>query len=278
MRVHYGFNDLPVIERPVVTIGSYDGVHAGHRQLLERIMVLAAQKGGESVVMTFSPHPRTVLEKCSDVKLLTSLDEKITILDRIGIDHLIVIPFDKEFSNISSYDFVREYLVGKVGISTLVVGYDHHFGHNKEGDFGYLDKLKDEFGFEVYMIREHEVRHHKVSSTEIRKLISAGEMRKASELLGYDYFMYAASDGKQNSCNGGEALEKPIVDSGMNVRINIVCVEPLKLLPPAGEYEVTVYAGKQNYSGTLGICSGGGLYLTLGTVECLPEKIIVVFT
>ena len=141
MTVHYGFDSLPAFRNPVVTVGSYDGVHGGHRAILQRINELAAKNGGESVVVTFAPHPRIVLGKAEGLKLLNTLEEKITLLEEVGVDHLVVAPFTEEFSRLSSEEYVREYLVKKIGVRTLVVGYNHHFGHNKDGDFRFLQSM-----------------------------------------------------------------------------------------------------------------------------------------
>ncbi len=149
MKVHYGFDSLPAFRSPVVTVGSYDGVHCGHRAILQRINEIAEQNNGESIVVTFAPHPRIVLGKAEGLMLLNTLDEKMVLLEEVGIDHLIVAPFTEEFSRLSSEEYVRNYLVEKIGVRTLVVGYNHHFGHNKNGDFRFLQSLQEECGFEV---------------------------------------------------------------------------------------------------------------------------------
>lgn len=218
MRVFYGFQRLTPLVRPVITVGSYDGVHAGHRELLGRIVKMAHDKGGESVVITFSPHPRIVLSHGKDhIELLNSLKEKIFLLEQVGIDNLIVAPFTEEFSNISSYDFVHDYLVGKVGVDTLVFGYNHHFGHNKEGNFTFLEHLQAQFGFNICEVSPQRVDSDKVSSTIIRAHIANGEMCKASKFLAHPYFIIA------------EGVSNGKIESD----------EPYKLLPPAGKYIVT---------------------------------------
>lgn len=255
MKVFYGFEALPKFADPVVTIGSYDGVHAGHRELLGQIVGLAHRTGGESIVITFSPHPRTVLgNRGEKVELLNTLEEKILLLDSLGVDNLIVAPFTKEFSRIESYDFVRDYLVGKVGVAGLVVGFNHHFGHNHKGDFGYLKRLQAEFNFEIYEIPEKDVQRHKVSSTAIRKLIREGEMARAAELLAFPYFI--------------------AVTGGQNLRSR----EPEKLLPPPGSYQAGIYQ-----PGAMPIGAGMGLStltITAGEMKLdypgrLPEDFIL---
>ena len=261
MKVFYGFDALPQFRRPVVTMGSYDGVHCGHRQLLSRIVRIASSIEGESVVVTFSPHPRLVLELGggrsghgsggggegqggvndrsgvgggdaqkggAPLRELNSVAEKAMLLEEVGIDNLIVAPFTEEFSRISSYDFVKRYLIGKIGVRVLVVGYNHHFGHDREGDYGFLSRLQGEFDFEVYELPRQEVDRQKVSSTMVRELIGAGKMAQAARNLGRPYFALLHRD---------EGTLRPDI--------------PDKLLPPPGKYPVAVEAWSSG-AGTAG--------------------------
>lgn len=214
MKVHYGFNSLPAFRAPVVTVGSYDGVHGGHRAILRRINELAAQNGGESVVVTFAPHPRIVLGKADGLKLLNTLEEKIALLEEVGVDHLIVAPFTEEFSRLSSQEYVRDYLVERIGVHTLVVGYNHHFGHNKDGDFRFLQSMQAEYGFEVYEISRQQIDDEKVSSTVVRQLITAGDVAHAMRLL-----------------------ERPYI---LITNLKERAIDPYKLLPPNGRYRVEI--------------------------------------
>lgn len=216
MKVYYGFDSLPAFKSPVVTVGSYDGVHGGHRVILKHICKLARQNRGESVVVTFAPHPRIVLGKAEGLKLLNTLEEKIVLLDEVGIDNLIVAPFTEEFSRLSSEEYVRDYLVGKIGVKTLVVGYNHHFGHNKDGDFRFLQSLQSQYGFEVCEIPRQQIDDEKVSSTVVRRLIAEGKMAHASHLLNRPYLLIT------------------------RVNERIECIDPYKLLPPMGRYEVDI--------------------------------------
>lgn len=214
MKVHYGFDSLPAFRAPVVTVGSYDGVHGGHRAILRRINELAAKNGGESVVVTFAPHPRIVLGKADGLKLLNTLEEKIALLEEVGVDHLIVAPFTEEFSRLSSQEYVRDYLVERIGVHTLVVGYNHHFGHNKDGDFRFLKSMQAEYGFEVYEISRQQIDDEKVSSTVIRQLITAGDVAHAMRLL-----------------------ERPYI---LITNLKERAIDPYKLLPPNGRYRVEI--------------------------------------
>lgn len=218
MKVHYGFDSLPTFKAPVITVGSYDGVHGGHRVILKHICKLARQNRGESVVVTFAPHPRIVLGKAEGLKLLNTLEEKIVLLDEVGIDNLIVAPFTEEFSRLSSEEYVRDYLVGKIGVKTLVVGYNHHFGHNKDGDFRFLQSLQSQYGFEVCEIPRQQIDDEKVSSTVVRRLIAEGKMAHASHLLNRPYLLITR----------------------VNERIECIDIDPYKLLPPMGRYEVDI--------------------------------------
>ena len=214
MKVHYGFDSLPAFRAPVVTVGSYDGVHGGHRAILRRINELAAHNGGESIVVTFAPHPRIVLGKADGLKLLNTLEEKIVLLEEVGIDHLIVAPFTEEFSRLSSQEYVRDYLVGRIGVKTLVVGYNHHFGHNKDGDFRFLQSMQEEYCFDVYEISRQRIDDEKVSSTVVRQLITAGDVAHAMRLLKRPYILIT--------------------------NLKECAIDPYKLLPPNGRYRVEI--------------------------------------
>lgn len=218
MKVYYGFDSLPAFKSPVVTVGSYDGVHGGHRVILKHICKLARQNRGESVVVTFAPHPRIVLGKAEGLKLLNTLEEKIVLLDEVGIDNLIVAPFTEEFSRLSSEEYVRDYLVGKIGVKTLVVGYNHHFGHNKDGDFRFLQTLQSQYRFEVCEIPRQQIDDEKVSSTVVRRLISEGQMAHATRLLKRHYMLIISADDKGKFSP----------------------TDQYKLLPPNGRYRVRI--------------------------------------
>ena len=163
MRVFHVFDHLPKFQSPAATVGSYDGVHGGHRILLDRIKREAARAGGESIVLTFDPHPRITLGTQEGMRLLSSLEEKIYLLDRLGIDNLIVIPFDRAFSRTPAQVFVQEYLIGKVGVRNFVVGFNHRLGSNKEGDFEKLQQWHQRFGFQVTRIDENDIDSERVS-------------------------------------------------------------------------------------------------------------------
>ena len=187
MRTHYGFDNLPAIARPVVTIGSFDGVHRGHRALLDRVIAEARRIGGRSVVVTFSPHPREVLPRGgADFCLLTPLDRKLQLLEEAGIDEVIVMEFTMAFAALSSEEFVSQYLVAKLHFDTLVVGYNHRFGHERDVAPDHFEQLGRKYGFEVVRAEALTLSGGgKISSTVIRSLIEQGNINEAEHLLGH---------------------------------------------------------------------------------------------
>lgn len=194
-------------------MGSFDGLHSGHRELLNRVKKLAAERAGESVVLTFEPHPRYVLGTGEKMQLLTTLDEKLWLLEHEGIDNVIIIPFTVEFSQKSPREFLEE--ISNIGIACMVVGYNHRFGHKKEGDYNYLEARG---GMELYMVEQQQVACSKVSSTIIRQAVSMDMMEKAVKLLSHPYIV---------SCTITKDGE--LGDIGNN-----------KLLPSEGEYAVRI--------------------------------------
>ncbi len=210
MRVFYGFDGLPPLKNRVCTVGSYDGVHIGHKRLIEKCRTRAQEIGGESVVLTFEPHPRIVLGRAEGLKLLTTIDEKIEILSHEGVDNLIIIPFNVEFSRLKYAEFVERYLISKVGMRCMVVGYNHLFGHKNEGNYQHLCELSTLHNFDVVELPELRNDESKVSSTVIRRLIESGELEAANRHLSRAYLtIYSYS-------------------------------EPLKLLPPVGRYSAKI--------------------------------------
>ena len=181
MRVFYGFEHLPHFDHPAVTVGSYDGVHLGHRALIERLVGEARAAGGESIVMTFEPHPRIALGRAEGLRLLTTLDEKIALLEGLGVDNLIVIPFDRTFSALTGREFVDRYLIGRLGAETLVAGFNHRFGHDGLAcdDPQVCERLR------VIRVGPCTVDGVRVSSTAIRQRFESGDLAGAEHLLGH---------------------------------------------------------------------------------------------
>lgn len=218
MRILRKIHNTGQIKRPVVTVGSFDGVHEGHRAILRLVNEEARRRGGESVVVTFNTHPRFILEDGRGLNLLNSVMEKAALLENEGVDNLIVIDFTRELSLLSSEEFIRDYLIGLLRMDTLMVGYNHHMGRNKEGDFDNLAELGKKYGFNIVRMPNHTSGGQKISSTVIRDLISGGDMELAAKYLGYPYSLYGSTE-----------------ESGM-----FISDDPLKLIPAAGRYPVSV--------------------------------------
>lgn len=214
----------------MLTTGTFDGVHAGHRVILQRLSELARRERGESVLFTFHPHPRMVLfPEDQDLKLLSTHAEKVALLAAAGLDHLLVIPFSRHFSRMLAADYVRDVLVEAIGVHAVVIGYDHRFGRDREGDLRLLHRLSDAFDFKVEEIPAQEIDHVKVSSTKIRAALLQGDVRLANNLLGYSYML---SGVVVKGDRLGRTLGYPTA--------NIGAVDPFKLVPGDGVYAVEV--------------------------------------
>ncbi|MBP6312618.1 MAG: riboflavin biosynthesis protein RibF [Flavobacteriales bacterium] len=241
MRVHTSLETIKQVRRPVLTTGTFDGVHRGHRTMLQRLTAIAKEEGGESVLFTFHPHPRMVLfPGDNDLKLLCTHEEKIALLEAAGLEHLLVIPFSRDFSRMRATDYVREFLVGEIGVRCLVVGYDHRFGRNREGDLLLLRQLGDMNDFRVEEIPAQEVDHVRVSSTKVRNALLEGKVVVANELLGYEYPLSGVViKGDQL----GRTLGYPTA--------NIGAVDQHKLVPLDGIYTAGVEVGGESHVGML---------------------------
>lgn len=242
MQVHYGITDIH-ITNPVVTLGSFDGVHKGHAQVIGSLNQVARKLGGESVIISFEPHPREVLyplEKRPGI--LTTLDEKIKILETCNVQHLIVLPFTKVLADLSYSDFVKNVLVDKIGIKGLVVGYDHRFGKNREGSFEVLKTLAEKYGFYLEQEEAYEENKINISSTKIRTALELGDVALVREFLGYDY----AISGKVVH---GDKIGREIGFPTANLQLE----DERKLLPASGVYAVKVLVGEKVYRGMFNI-------------------------
>jgi riboflavin kinase / FMN adenylyltransferase len=243
MKVYHQVSEFKKLENAVVTIGSFDGVHKGHQKILKRLTELAKENKGESVVITFWPHPRKVLSPdTQDIKLLSSLDEKIALLNEYGVEHLLIIPFNKEFSELSPDAFIKTLLIDTIGTKKLIIGHDHRFGRDRAGDFDYLQNKSSVYGFEVEEISREDVKDIGVSSSIIRDSLSKGDIKTAAEYLGRPYeFTGKVEEGKKL----GRTIGFPTA--------NIESPEPQKLVPADGVYAVLIEIGKKNYKGMMNI-------------------------
>lgn len=187
MKIYYDIANFKKVSKTVVTIGTFDGVHCGHQVILKNMVKRAKEIGGESVVVTFYPHPRQVLSKDSGIRFISTQEEKIRHLEEAGIDNLIIINFTKEFASLSSEDFISNCIVKNIQPAVLIIGYDHHFGKGRTGDFGMLYELGSRYNFKVERIEEQDIENMAVSSTKIRHFLEKGDIRQANKLLGYDF-------------------------------------------------------------------------------------------
>jgi len=242
LKIHTNLNKFSV-QKPVVTIGIFDGVHIGHKKVIKRLIKLSREVNGESVLITFWPHPRSVLNfNHTNLKYLNTLEEKKLIIERTGIDHLVIVPFTPEFSKLSPDDFIKEILVNKIGIKYFVIGFNHQFGKNREGNINNLKELGIRYKFKVEQLDAEIVEEEMVSSTNIRDALEAGDLEKANKYLGYDFFM----DGK---IVGGERVGRSIGFPTANIQVSDI----YKLIPKNGVYAVEVLINKEYYKGMLNI-------------------------
>ena len=243
MKVHYNIDEIPAIKNAIVSQGTFDGVHMAHKKIIERLKQIASIKNGESVIITFEPHPRIVLLPLDHgLQLLSTLNEKINLLEKAGIDHLIILPFTKEFSRLSSEQFIRNILVNKIKTNTLVIGYDHRFGKNREGSFEHLKNSASLYEFEVEEIPEQDIDEIAVSSTKIRQALLNNDIQTAQKYLGNSYSL----EGKVIKGNQlGITIGYPTA--------NIEVENSYKLIPQDGVYAVWVWYNKARFGGMLNI-------------------------
>lgn len=233
------FNSL---EKTIVTIGTFDGIHIGHKKILKDLISTANKEGKKSVLLTFFPHPRMVLQKDKAILLLNTLDEKSLLLENMGLDYLIIHPFSKEFSRLTALDFVRDILVNKLNTSKLIIGYDHHFGKNREGNIHQLREYSSLYDFNIEEIPAQDINDVSVSSTKIRTALKEGNLKTANTYLGYQYMLSGiVVSGKQL----GGTIGFPTA--------NIEVKEPYKLIPSTGVYVIRTQINSVLFSGIMNI-------------------------
>lgn len=241
MKIYHTLDDFSRLTCAVVTSGTFDGVHLGHQKILVRLKEIAEKSYGETVVITFWPHPRLVLKPDDlTLKLLNTFEEKAELLKEQGIQHLLRIPFTKEFSQISSSDFIRNVLVERIGTRKLVIGYDHHFGKNREGSFDQLKQNAPKYGFEVEEIPRQDIDNMTVSSSKIRKALEEGDVSEAIHLLGRPYSL-------SGRIIKGDRLGRVLGFPTANIDID----SHYKLVPAEGIYAVIVHHAGIEYGGMM---------------------------
>jgi riboflavin kinase/FMN adenylyltransferase len=243
VKVYRSIDQFPTDIKTVITIGTFDGLHKGHQYILKRLNEIAQKESAESVLLTFFPHPRHVLfPEDQSLKLLNTLDEKIQELEKTGLQHFIIHEFTKEFSRTKSINFIRDILVNKLKMQYMVVGYDHHFGRNREGSFKELKELSELYHFNLEEIPAQEAEDVTISSTKIRNALLEGKVQKANALLGYSYIL----SGKVIK---GNQLGRKIGYPTANIKVH----NNWKLIPADGVYAVKVRVNNRGYFGMLNI-------------------------
>ena len=239
----------------VITIGTFDGVHVGHRAIMQRLVAAAKEQGLVSAVLTFFPHPRMVLQKNSDIKLINTLSEKKQLLEDIGLDYFVVEPFTYEFSRLSALEYVRDILVTQLKAKKIIIGYDHRFGRNRNADIQDLKKYGEQFGFEVEEISAQQLDEVSVSSTKIRKALAKGDIHTANTYLGYAFTI-------EGVVTKGKALGRTIGYPTANLHVP----QTYKLIPKNGVY---VVKAQVNNTLTYGITSIGTNPTVGGTAKSI---------
>ena len=243
MKVYQSIEDFPSEISTIITIGTFDGVHKGHKKIISRINEIAKKEGLESVLLTFYPHPRHVLfDDNQDFRLINTIDEKIAVLSDTTLKNLVIHEFSKEFSRTNSVNFIRDILVNKLNMKYMVVGHDHHFGKNREGTYDNLAELSDLYGFQIERIEPQNVNDVVISSTKIRNSIKEGDIKKANSYLCCDFSI----SGKVIE---GNKIGSSIGFSTANIQID----SQWKILPKDGVYAVKIFVKNEQYYGMLNI-------------------------
>lgn len=239
MKIYNSIDEFRLITNAVVTIGTFDGVHTGHRKIIAKLQELAQACGGETVILTFFPHPRMILNpEDQSLKLITTINEKAQLLEELGVDHLIVTPFSRDFSNLSALEYIHDILVAKIGIKKIVIGYDHRFGKDRKGGLEDLQRLSKMYDFEVIEIPEQDINDVAVSSTKIRTALLSDDISLANQFLSYPFFI----TGKVIR---GDQIGRQIGYPTANILIE----ETYKLIPADGIFAVTVQVEGGTYKG-----------------------------
>lgn len=242
MKIFHSIKDFSSPRKTILTLGTFDGVHIGHKKILEKVIQNTLSEKYESLVLTFFPHPRMILQEHSEIKLLNTISEKVNLLEQLGIQNLVIHPFDETFSRLTAEEFVKTVLVEQFKIHKIIIGYDHRFGRNRTADINNLIEFGEKYGFEVEQISAQEINDISVSSTKIRNAILEGNMLLANKYLGYDYFLTGTiSKGKQ--------LGRTIGFPTANLKIE----EDYKLIPQKGVYIVNSQINGQKVYGMMNI-------------------------
>lgn len=242
MQIFYSIKDLKKNKNTVLTLGTFDGIHPGHLKIIDRLVSCSKEKGCRNVVITFYPHPRTILGNDNSVKMLTTQDEKIELLEKLGVENLLIINFTKEFASLSAEDFIYDYLINGIGLTEIVLGHDHHFGKGRRGNAELLQKIADKEGFIVTKAEAFMIDGEAVSSTKIRNAIAEGDIIRANKLLGRNYEF-------SGIVVGGDKRGRELGFPTANIKLS----SQEKLLPASGVYAVKVMVENERHTGLLSI-------------------------
>lgn len=240
MQVHYNIDQLPEFRNAVITIGTFDGVHLGHQQILNKLKQEAVLVNGETVIITFHPHPRKVISANSSLQLINTLDEKIELLEKAGIDHLVVTPFTETFSSQSAEDYIAHFLVAKFRPHSIIIGYDHRFGKGRQGDYLLLEEKAPVYNFQLKEIPKHVLYEIGISSTKIREALLEGRIETADKLLGYEFFF-------EGEVVHGDKIGRQLGYPTANLKVT----DEEKIVPCNGIYAVYVEIEKEKTSSLL---------------------------
>jgi riboflavin kinase/FMN adenylyltransferase len=242
LKIFHSIKDFSSPKKTILTLGTFDGVHIGHKKILEKVIQHTADEKYESLVLTFFPHPRMILQERSEIKLLNTISEKVNLLEQLGIQNLVIHPFDETFSRLTAEEFVKTVLVEQFKIHKIIIGYDHRFGRNRTADINNLIEFGEKYGFEVEQISAQEINAISVSSTKIRNAIQEGNILLANKYLGYDYFL-------TGTIIKGKQLGRTIGFPTANLKIE----EDYKLIPLKGVYIVSSQINEQMVYGMMNI-------------------------
>jgi len=239
LKIYNHFSEFKKLDNAVVTIGTFDGVHYGHQKIIKRLCELAKSTGGESVILTFFPHPRLIIDpENQHLKMINTIDEKAKILASLGIDHLIITPFTRDFSNLSPSEYIKQILLDTIGVKNIIVGYDHRFGKDRQGGMTDLQEFAGLYGFEIEEIAEQDINDVAVSSTKIRTALLEGDVALAASYLGYNFSIHGR-------VIKGDKIGRTIGYPTANIFVE----ETYKLIPSDGIYAVTVELNGDTYRG-----------------------------
>lgn len=239
MKIYNHFSEFKKLENAVVTIGTFDGVHFGHQKILKRLCELAKATGGESVILTFFPHPRLIIDpENQQLKMINTVEEKAKILANLGVDHLIITPFTRDFSNLSPAEYIKQILIDTIGVKNIIVGYDHRFGKDRQGGMSDLQEFAGIYGFAIEEIPEQDINDVAVSSTKVRTALLEGDVALAASYLGYNFSIHGR-------VIKGDRIGRTIGFPTANIFVE----ETYKLIPSDGIYAVTVELNAVVYKG-----------------------------